>query len=315
MVFNNTAKTSSIKASTFKELKEKKFQEDPSYISPSILPHGSTCGIYGDSKTGKSFLCLNMARALALGENLYDIKEMPVPKECKVLYVEQEIGEVGLQDRANRIFSKVPLNKLEDNLFYITKVPALQLDSYEGQEIIKDVINKVNPNVIIFDTIGKQHGYEENSNTQIGELFKTFEEFKKIRPSDNLSIVYSHHVRKPDGYQPGAPKPDPLDPHKASGAGRWFRDPDTIITTHRYDTVKIPWEKWKLRVRITLRHGSSPEDFVLKVNHDQFEDWNDGDLRVKFHTDLGAPKPLFNSRAKKKEAPKPQPSQEPLFKL
>lgn len=311
MVFKNTAKTSSkVKASTFQELKEKIFQENPSYIGNSILPHGSTCGIYGDSKAGKSFLCLNMARALALGENLYEIKEMPVPKKCTVLYVEQEIGEIGLQNRVNRIFPEKEL----DNLYYISKAPELQLDSIEGQNIIKDTILEVHPNVIIFDTIGKQHQYEENSNTQIGELFKTFEEFKKIRPEDNLAIVFSHHVRKPSGFIPGAPPVDPLDPHKASGAGRWFRDPDTIITTHRYDTIKIPWEKWKLKVRVTLRHGSSPEDFALKVNHDKFEDWNDGDLRVKYYTDLGAPKPLFNNSGPKKDPPKP-PTQDPLFKL
>ncbi len=310
-VFNK--KASSIKATTFKELTEKKFPEEPCYISPSILPHGSTCGIYGDSKSGKSFLCLNMARSLALGENLYEIKDMPVPKECKVLFVEQEIGEVGLQNRVIRVCNKDKVDKLQENLFFVTKVPELQLDSMEGQDIMKELIDSIRPNVIIFDTIGKLQAYEENSNTQIGELFKTFEEFKKVHPEDNLSIVFSHHVRKPSTYIPGQPTPDPLDPHKASGAGRWFRDPDTIITTHRFDTHKLPWEKWKLKVRITLRHGSSPDDFVLKVNHDQFEDWNDGDLRVKFYTDLGGYQPLFNK--KQKPAPQPQPNQTPLFRL
>lgn len=297
-VFNK--KASSIKATTFRELLEKKFEEEPSYIAPSVLPHGSTCGIYGDSKVGKSFLCLNMARSLALGENLYDIKEMSVPKECKVLYVEQEVGEPSLQNRVQRIFYKVQNTKL-DNLFFVSKVPDLQLDSYDGQQMIKDLISNIRPNVIIFDPIGKLHLYEENSNSQIGELFKTFEEFKKVSPDDKLSIVYSHHVRKPSAWIPGQPIPDPLDPHKASGAGRWFRDPDTIITTHRYDTQKLPWEKWKLKVRVTMRHGSSPDDFVLKVNHDRFEDWNDGDLRVKFYTDLGAYEPLFNKNKKDKK--------------
>lgn len=307
-IFNK--KTPTVKASNFKTLSEKTFPEVSSYIDPKILPLGSTLGIYGDSKVGKSFLLLNMARALGTGENLYDIKEMPT-KECKVLYVEQEVGEISLQDRTKRICYKVDPQKLGDNLYYVSKIPEIQLDTYEGQQIIKDLLNEVRPNVLILDPIGKLHGYEENSNSQIGDLFKTFEEFKKINESDNLSIVYAHHTKKPS-YVQGGPPPDPLDPHRARGSSRWFSDPDTIIMCDRTYEEKNPWERWRVKMRIILRHGAGPEDFVVKVNWDQFQDWNDGDLRVKFFTDLGAPKPLFNTKV----TPKPKtPTQDPLFKL
>lgn len=305
-IFNK--KTPIVKASTFKTLKEKVFPPVSSYIEPRILPYGSTLGLYGDSKVGKSFLLLNMARALGTGENLYDIKEMPT-KECKVLLVEQEVGEISLQDRVSRICHKINPQKLHDNLFYVSRIPEIQLDTNEGQHIIKELLDEVRPNVLILDPIGKLHGYEENSNSQIGDLFKTFEEFKKLNPDDNLSIVYSHHTRKPTGFIPGAPPIDALDPHKARGSSRWFSDPDTIITTERVDTQKNPWEKWKVRMRIILRHGGGPDDFVVKVNWDQFENWNDGDLRVKYFTDLGAVKPLFPQ----KTPPPPPPTQSPLL--
>lgn len=307
-IFNK--KPSTIKASTFKDLLDKNFPNKDSYIDPNILPKGSTMGVYGDSKVGKSFLLLNTAKALATGENLYDIKEMPT-KESRVLFVEQEVGDYKLQDRVYRVCRKMDLKKMHDNLFYVSKVPELQLDTYEGQQILKDLINDVEPNVLILDPIGKLHGYEENSNSQIGDLFKTFEECKKIKPDKDLSVIFSHHTRKPAGYVPGAPKYDPLDPHTARGSSRWFSDPDTIVMCNRSLTEKNPWERWRVQMRIILRHGSGPEDFVVSVNWDQFENWNDGDLKVKYFTDLGAPKPLFKPKINN---PQP-PTQAPLFKL
>lgn len=305
-VFNKKpSEEPTIKAESFQHLSDKVFENVASYVEPAIIPQGGIVGIYGDSKVGKSFICLNMARALATGETLFNIKDFKIPKPVKVLYAEAEVGELSLQDRGLRILDGVKREHKENNLLYVSKNPKLKLDTDEGIDLFAKVIEDVKPNVLIIDPIGKFHSQEESNSTAMGKIFNVFAEFQKINDDTNMAIVFSHHIRKPPNveYSEGY---DPLDVHNARGSSRFFSDPDTIIMVNRFFSSKKPWPWWKIRTRYYLRHGGEPNEYELEVNKKQYKDWNDGDLRVKYPRTEPLKKPF-------KGTPKDPEEQVPLF--
>lgn len=171
---------------SFASLLDKDIATSPWYISGNILPKGGTLLFGGHSKIGKSFLALNMAKNLALGELLYGCPFIHCNK-AKVLLVEQEIGERGLQNRGSKLFYKAQ-NGWQDNFFYLTKESKLQLNTPQGVNVLSEAIGSIKPNVLILDPIGKMHGFNENDATEIAELFSIFERLKKII-AEEMAIV------------------------------------------------------------------------------------------------------------------------------
>jgi archaellum biogenesis ATPase FlaH len=270
-----------METSSFASLLQKDIPSKPYYISGNILPKGGTMVVGGHSKIGKSFIVLNMARDLITGNSLFDCPFVHC-EESKVLLVEQEIGERGLQERGSKILQKVSTKQISDNMYYISKNAKLLINEPQGIRILSEAISEIQPNVLILDPIGKLHTYNENDATEIGQLFSTFEKLKKINQSKEMAIVMTHHFKKPpmDQY---AKDHDKLDPHNFRGSIRWFSDPDTIITVAKLDNnTNNPWKSWNVRMRYNLRQEESPDDMVFSINKKPLDGVDDGDGLVRY---------------------------------
>ncbi len=287
---------------SFTSLLDKEILTSPWYISGNILPKGGTLLFGGHSKIGKSFLALNMARNLVLGEQLYDCPFVKC-EPCKVLLVEQEIGERGLQKRGSTIFYNTDLEKVKDSFSYLTKESKLLLNTKDGIAILEDAISEFEPNVLILDPIGKMHTYDENSAKDIGELFNTFEHFKKINPKQELAVVLSHHMKKPPQGD-YAKDYDALDAHNYRGSVRWFSDPDTIITGKREQGLEKDWESWNIRLRYKLRQEESPDDMIVSFNEEPLEkDVQVGNNLIRYKYSISAEGVRKSPKKKKEKEP------------
>lgn len=288
---------------SFASLLTKDIKTAPWYISGNILPKGGTLLFGGHSKTYKSFIALNMVRSLITGTNLFDCPFIECTK-ARVLLVEQEIGERGLQKRGSFIFYKVDPKAIEDNFFYLTKESIL-LNRPEGVGKLEKAIKEIKPNVLILDPIGKLHTYDENDATQIGALFTTFERFKKINPEQEMSIVLTHHFKKPPtgDYAKGY---DGNDPHNFRGSVRWFSDPDTIGTVKLLNTPNdTVWKSFNLRLRFILRQEESPDDMVLSFNKEPIEAGiEEGDNLIRYEYSIGTNGDRKQKEKKKEKKPK-----------
>lgn len=267
------------KSNSFTSLLDKKLPNVRSYISGNILPKGGTLLFGGESKIGKSFLALNMAKSLSTGTELYNSKHIQC-EECKVLLIEQEIGEEGLQLRGSKIFTDVSnRNKVTDNFAYETKLDGLTLNKLEGQKKLRDLVAINKPNVLILDPIGKMHTCDENSASEIGALFTYLDTLKKINPEQNMSIVFTHHFKKLDKNWVRSDE-QKLDAHNFRGSNRWFSDPDTIVTAmikRRYDNDNPRYKWWEIRTKFHLRQEEEPDDMLFSINEQ-----NDGQVRYKY---------------------------------
>ena len=78
----------------------------PMWVEPAILPKGGLLLFGGESKIGKSFLVLEMMRALATGEDMFGNPQFVIPERAKVVLIEQELGDYILRGRAVEVFKE-----------------------------------------------------------------------------------------------------------------------------------------------------------------------------------------------------------------
>ncbi len=304
---------SPIKAERVSTLLAKDLPPLASWIDPGILPKRGMMLAGGHAKIGKSFLALECARALATGSKLFG--EFSVPQAARVLYVEQELGEYGLQKRSKKIFAGEPPRMIEENLWYVTQQPRMKLDDREGVDIFRHLVVDVKPQVLRLDPMGKLHSGDENSNQDVEKVINSVERLKKIGEPWDMSVIMIHHFGKPPQKR-GEELTDELSPYQFRGASKWFDAADTLMTCSRQrDAEKKKW--WELKCRFTVRHDEEQPDFVLEVNKDD-------DLRVKFRRSIaGVRKLVAAPLSEKPPSPPPVPgaaaavdsSRTPLFDL
>lgn len=237
----------------------------PYWIDP-ILPKGGKLLFGGNAKVGKSWFLLNLIRSLVLGETTCGIPGFKA-SPAKVLLVEQELGEIGLRERAAGIYdglAEVP--EFEENAWYVSREPELTFSTDKGFGKLREIVARSMPEVLVLDPMGKLHTYDENDATNMAVLFQRVDTLLKDGRDRGMSIVMSQHFGKPPKGV-AADDHDPLEPYNFRGSGKWKDDPDSLITMQRLPrNLGTPWESWKTKVRYMLRHASCPPDMFLKFN-------------------------------------------------
>jgi len=244
-----------------------------SWIETKILPHNATLMMGGESGIGKSFISLEFQRALTTGTPLFRDPSFPVPHPCRVLYCEQEIGEVSLADRFSDTFSSHRPSEYSDRAHYISQEPGLLLcDDAKHREMF-ELLRDLKINVCILDPLSHFHEVDENSNTEMGEIFRRINILKKACASQGLSFILTHHFKKaPIGHQDGY---DILSADNFRGSSRNLADPDTVITVARIKNSDFSkpdpnggpkFRGWKNKIGFPkLRHGEAPSPLIMEI--------------------------------------------------
>lgn len=266
---------------TIADLLRKEVPRFPMYIEPAILPKGGTMVMGGAAKIGKSFVIKTMMRALASGTPLFGLGQFAVPGPVRTLYVENEIGEYGLQKRGSVIWGDMRERELE-NMYYITKEEAYRmkldapLTAEDGFNAWKEVVKVIAPEVLIIDPIAAFHTSDENDSIAIEKLFTRIELLKSIHPERRMAVIIVHHAGKPAAKREDGR--DPLDPYSFRGSSKFFDRADSLFMLNRKKNIpNLNHEAWILEGRFTLRQGEGFDDVVLHVNEL-------GDGQVRFNS-------------------------------
>jgi RecA-family ATPase len=279
-----------IKPSRVYDLMTRELEKTPAWIGENLLPKGGILLFGGLEKIGKSIIGLELSRAMTTQTPLFGYPEFYVNERARVLLVDMEVGEHGLQDRTRLVFGKENPEVFGDFFWYVSKEAELQLDSKEGLEALTSVIDLVQPNILILDPIGNLHGWNEDKNTEIEQLFRVLQSLISAYRHNDMSVVVAHHFGKSATYKDAKIEVDPLERRHFRGAGKWLAGPDTLVTVHR--SRELTKDSWELKTRTITRHGSPPPEMTLVVNRNN-------DLRVKFEHEKGMIAPLA------KPGPKP----------
>lgn len=263
-------------------------------LQPYLLAPGAKLLVGGQAKIGKTFLLLNMIRALVTGEPLFGNPEW-VAKPSKVLFVEREVGPYIIGQRVKMVMGGAPSWAVDNEHFQILSQPrGFTLSKSDCMKTLASYADDNGINVVVLDPINKLHHYDENDSSQMLRLVESLEEAL----DGKRALIMSHHFGKPLRGQ-DAQGQDRLDPYNFRGSSRLIDDVENMMTLVRNPGRLVPaWESWSWDVRFSGgRLGPLPEDFKLEFNR-----LNDG--RVYYMgllDDLAGQRDALNKQLKQAE--------------
>lgn len=241
------------------EFLAQKPEPTPYLIGRGILPIRGKMVLGGAPKANKSFVALNLAMALVRGMPVFDARYksgapvMPVTKPCRILYVEQELGEVGLYERLGKLVAE-PAGL---DFFIKTRDTALRFDTPEGRDVISGEVESTKPDVVIFDPLAKFHLSDENSAQEMSAV---------MRASDHLiekfgcAVIIIHHIGKPNAENPRRGG------DRLRGSSAVFADIDTLMEVERKSTESVM--EPILQLTFELRRGEPLPSLYVKRMRD-----------------------------------------------
>lgn len=179
-----------------------------------VLRIGQKMIVTAGSKTGKSFLVMELAMAIATGR---DWLGFPCIKG-KVLYVNFEIQDASCGDRFLNILQAKGIETTENNL-HIWNLRGQQILLKDLVEPLVQLIKKEKYIAVILDPIYKISGGDENSAKDVSALCNDLD---AVARQGGCACIYVHHHSK--GAQTGKNAMD-----RGSGSGVFSRDADAIV--------------------------------------------------------------------------------------
>jgi hypothetical protein len=168
---------------------ERRDRPPPEWVLRGLLSRGSLAGLYGPGGSYKSFLALDIARAISTGSEFAGIATEAGP----IVYIS---GEGSVEPRARAVELKT---KLQDTFAILD---GLDLnDDNQLMEAIEDINlaitqswNGKSPVLIVVDTLARAApGQDENSAKDMGEIVSSCDGLKKLY---GCCVLLVHHTPK-----------------------------------------------------------------------------------------------------------------------
>ncbi len=198
----------------------------PEEVIEGVVRQGHKMMISGASKSGKSFLLIELAIALAEETKWLGFQ----CRRSRVLYINLEIDRNSLIHRFMDIYEALGVKPKNAHSISIWN---LRGSSKPLNELIRELIQKAKlraVDVIILDPIYKVMTGDENNATDMAQLTNLFD---KICYETGCTFVYSHHHSK--GAQGFKRSMD-----RASGSGVFSRDADAQVDMIQLNLVEVP---------------------------------------------------------------------------
>ena len=159
-------------------------------VDDLIVPRG--LGLFtGRPGVGKTQLAFQLAADLACGRGRFLQQDTPA-EPVKVLFLSLEMNMYQLGHIAKPLFERYPDLK-QKNLPIYAKGEMLPLDEESGQAYFEAMVSKLQPNVVIIDSLSHMARAELTSDT---EMKTAFEFLQRARNQYDFALLIIHHHRK-----------------------------------------------------------------------------------------------------------------------
>lgn len=184
---------------------------NPTFLVDPIIPLGGLVLLHGKRGVGKTQFCLSLANAIVNGRPF--LNRFPTLKS-RVLKVQIDMTAQIQQLRVQKV---MPILHLDNLYYYFPRVLNIAAVDYESPAAI--AIRRLEPALIIWDTLRKIHRENENSSESTQRVYS-----KVTALFPEATHLFVHHDRKTVVEQQA------LDPEEAfRGTGDWIDSTDTSM--------------------------------------------------------------------------------------
>lgn len=169
------------------------------WIVEGMVPANGLAILTAPPEHYKTWIMLVTAIAVAEGKNVFGENGLIVPSSNGVVICNEEMWEGSIQERLRNLGAKLDLPITYTNLCDV------RLDKEEDVLFLISLCKEKNAKLIIFDSLVRVHGYDENSASEMKKVFDSIKKFTK----EGIAVLLTHHNRKPPPlYGSNKPKDD-----------------------------------------------------------------------------------------------------------
>ena len=177
------------------------------WLLTEFLPKKIVASIIAAGGTGKSFLAMHIAVALAAGSSLFSKYIATAPS--KAVFISGEDDRIELQRRLHSVTQGMPPNlvkSISSNIQFIDLADSFELFTYKPPSgevsmttVPVDLVNAIKQKLgdevglVIVDPVSRFRGGEENS---AGDTTRFVQALQYIRDQLNTTVLTLHHVNK-----------------------------------------------------------------------------------------------------------------------
>ncbi len=158
----------------------------PAFYLQDILPKEGVMLLYGDPKVKKSWLVQHMAYCLAVGDEWLGFRT----EQARVLLANFEISWRAYVWRLKDMSRNFTL---QSQMLYETSPMLMFLEEEVNFNRFRDLVRRIQPEVIILDCLAGSFGGDENNGEQMAGWIGRMNE---LRIENNSSMVIVHHTNK-----------------------------------------------------------------------------------------------------------------------
>lgn len=167
---------------------------DTEYVIDELFPEGSLTLLSAREKAGKGLLTIDAVVSVAFEEPFLDRSVRGGPaiyvaaEESIALVRSRVITRAG--DRRDGPVYILPLNGYTDE--------CLRLDDPDAMQKLQNMIEELQPSLVVMDTLRELHNRAENDSDDMGPLIRPL---RQLAHSSGCAIVLNHHQNKQNGYR------------------------------------------------------------------------------------------------------------------
>jgi hypothetical protein len=226
--FEDPPRLSVVQGSGLLSLGQLARQSPPKQIIEDLLARKQTSQISGEPGAGKTFLAMELAHAVASGQEVFGRRTVP----GSVLYLPYE----GVSAMAQRVRAwKIRRRRLPDNFHVATSMPSLADQSEWVRWLAPVFLQAGRPSLVVIDTLAaSMPGVNSSDEERMGAMVSTL---RTLAEKYDCHVCHIHHP----------PKGGALTGQKSRGSGVIEGDLDSQIWVTKTDGIARQWEVTKQR--------------------------------------------------------------------
>jgi hypothetical protein len=174
---------------TAHEIYNLEFDLSQKWLIEGMLANSGVMMLSGNAKSYKTWIVIYFASCVAVGKPIFGRFDT---KQGGILIVNEENSASLLCERLRKM-------NIDNKNIYFSNLMGLKVDKKDDIMKITQIIKRYGIRLVIFDNFVRMHSREENSASEMREIFEG------IKPilATGASIIFTHHHRKETGFGNG----------------------------------------------------------------------------------------------------------------